>query len=81
VRCQIRLSRLSSFVLRCYAGTTAVALIAGQPVAGALLALAGLGHFAFIASETLRFGRIMHRVIEHVSVESGFIPMSRKSGK
>jgi len=81
VRCQMRLSRLSTFVLRCYAGTTAVALIAGQPAVGALLALAGLAHFAYIVSETVRFGRIMHRVIEHVSVESGLIPMTRKPAK
>ena len=81
VRCQMRLSRLSTFVLRCWAVVTAVALIAGQPVIGGLLAVAGLAHFAYIASETLRFGRIMHRVIEHVSVEAGLIPMTPKSGK
>jgi hypothetical protein len=37
--------------------------------------------FGYIANETLRFGRIMHRVIEHVAIESGLIPMSRQPSK
>jgi hypothetical protein len=81
VRCAMRLSRLSAFVLRCVAGATAVALIAGEPVLGTLLALGGLALFGYIANETLRFGRIMHRVIEHVAVESGHIPMTRQPAK
>ena len=81
VRCAMRLSRLSSFVLRCYALGTAVALIAGAPVAGGLIAAAGLGHFAYIVNETVRFGRIMHRVIEHVALDSGLLPMARKPAK
>jgi O-antigen biosynthesis protein len=75
VRCDLRLSRLSGFVLRCYAGAAAVTLIAGQPGLGVLIGLAGLGHFAYIVRETLRFGRIMHRVIEQVAAESGLIPI------
>src|SRR5580658_1205484 len=76
VRCSLRLSRLSAFVLRCDAAATAVALIAGQPVLGALLALSGLALFGFIANETLRFGRIMHRVIEQVALETGMVAMT-----
>jgi hypothetical protein len=75
VRCDLRLSRLSGFVLRCYAGAAAVALIAGQPGLGVLIGAAGLGHFAYIVRETLRFGRIMHQVIEQVAGESGLIPI------
>ena len=81
MRCQMRLSRLSAFVLRCYALATAVALIAGEPVAGALLAAAGLAHFGYIANETWRFGQIMHRVIEHVAGDAGLTSMPGKPGK
>ena len=81
VRCAMRLSRLSTAVLRCYALVTAVALIAGQPVVGGLIAAAGLAHFAYIANETVRFGRIMHRVIEHVAMDAGLLPMTRKPAK
>ena len=81
VRCAMRLSRLSTAVLRCYALVTAVALIAGQPVVGGVIAAAGLAHFAYIANETVRFGRIMHRVIEHVAMDAGLLPMTRKPAK
>ncbi len=80
VRCSMRLSRLSSFVLRCYAVVVAVALVAGAPVVAALAAVAGLAHFGFIATETLRFGRIMHRVIETVANGAGLLPMTRRGG-
>jgi glycosyltransferase involved in cell wall biosynthesis len=80
VRCQMRLSRLATFVLRAAALATAVALIAGQPVVAALLAIAGLAVFGHVARETWRFTQIMQRVIEHVAAEAGLTPMARKPG-
>jgi GT2 family glycosyltransferase len=81
VRCTMRLSRLSSFVLRCYAVVMAIALVTGQPFAAAVVALVGLGHFAVIADQTVKFGRIMHRVIDQVAIGAHLIPMSRRTGK
>jgi O-antigen biosynthesis protein len=76
VRCSMRLSRLSSFALRGYAVIVALALIAGQPVVAGVVATAGLAHFGFVVAETVRFGRIMHRVIETVAEGSGLLPMT-----
>ncbi|HVJ54033.1 MAG TPA: glycosyltransferase [Aliidongia sp.] len=78
VRCAMRLSRLSGFVLRCYAVAIAAGLIAGQPLAAALVALVAAGHFGVIAAETIRFGRIMHHVIEAVARDVGLLPMARR---
>ena len=81
VRCSMRLSRLSSFVLRCYAGATAVALVVGAPVPAAIIAAVGLANFAYIADQTWRFGRIMNRVIDEVARKARLLPMTgRKAG-
>ena len=80
VKFSMRLSRLSSIILRGCAAATAIALILKQPVPAALIGFFGLALSVFITSETLRFGRIMHRVIERVAREAGVIPLSRKNG-
>jgi hypothetical protein len=81
VRCSMRLSRLSSFVLRCYAGATAVALVVGLPVPAFIIAAAGLANFAYIADQTWRFGKIMNRVIDEVASKVKLLPMAgRKAG-
>jgi hypothetical protein len=81
VRCAMRLSRLSSFVLRLYAGATAVALIVGAPVPAAIIATVGLANFGYIADQTWRFGKIMNRVIDEVARKAQLLPMTgRKAG-
>ncbi|MDB5362695.1 MAG: glycosyl transferase family 2 [Rhodospirillales bacterium] len=81
VRCSMRLSRLSSFVLRCYAGATAVALVVGAPVPATIIAIVGLANFAFIADQTWRFSTIMNRVIDEVARKAKLVPMTgRKAG-
>ncbi|WP_229743948.1 glycosyltransferase [Aliidongia dinghuensis] len=81
VRCAMRLSRLASFVLRCYAGATAAALVVGLPVPAFLIAAAGLANFGYIADQTWRFGRIMNRVIDEVARKAKLTPMTgRKAG-
>ncbi len=80
VRCQMRLSRVASMALRGWALATAAALIGGLPVPAAIFAVTGLGHFAYMAAETVQFGRIMHRVIDAVAIDSGLLPMTREKG-
>jgi hypothetical protein len=81
VRCSMRLSRLSSFVLRCYAAATAVALIVGAPVPAGIIAVCGLANFAYIADQTWRFSTIMNRVIDEVARKAQLVPMTgRKAG-
>jgi glycosyltransferase involved in cell wall biosynthesis len=77
VRCQMRLSRFGTACLRFWALATAAALIAGLSVPASICAAGGLIHAAYMLVETMRFGRIMHRVIEHVALEGGLLPMSR----
>jgi hypothetical protein len=74
VRCAMRLSRLSGFVLRCYAGLAAAALILHAPVAAAVVGVAGIAHFGYIAYQTASFGRLMHRIIEAVARQAKLIP-------
>ncbi|HLY58531.1 MAG TPA: glycosyltransferase [Stellaceae bacterium] len=80
VRCTLRLSRLGTMILRGWALATAAALIAGLSGPAVILAAAGLLHFAYMAGETARFGRIMHRVTEEVALDAGLTPMADRSG-
>ncbi len=80
VRCAMRLSRLSTFVLRIYASAIAIALVAGQPAVAGFVAVCGVANGLYIARETLRFGSIMHRVIEQVARQGGLIAMHRPGG-
>ena len=69
MRCTLRPSRLSTFVLRCWAVATAVALIAeGAPMPAASRSPSpSLSHFAYIANQTIEFGQVMHRIIDQVA--------------
>ncbi len=82
VRCAMRLSRLSRFLLRGYALLIAAALLLGWPVAAAVLALAALGNLAVMATKLAVFARLMHRIIEAVAEPAGLIPVEpRRHGR
>jgi hypothetical protein len=76
VRTQLRLSNLSAFVLRSFAVTTAAALILGAPVAASAIGVLGLGIFGYIASQTIAFGGLMHRIVETVAKGSALFPVA-----
>ncbi len=75
VRCAMRLSRLSAFVLRAWAVAAAAALILDDPIAAAVIGGLGLAHFAVIAQRTAAFGGLMHRIIEAVAKQSHLTPV------
>jgi hypothetical protein len=75
VRCTMRLSRLSAFVLRSYAVVTALALIADLTPVAALIGAAGIAHFGLIAYRTAVFGGLMHRSIETVAKQAALKPL------
>lgn len=75
VRCAMRLSRLSAFVLRSYAAVAAGALILGDPLFAAVIGIVGLTHFGVIARRTAAFGGLMHRIIEAVAKQAQLTPV------
>ncbi len=75
VRCEMRLSRLSAFMLRCYAGFGAAALILDAPAVAAVIGIVGLAHFSFIAYSTWAFGGLMHRIIDAVARQAQLTPV------
>ncbi len=79
VRCAMRFSRLSAFILRAYAVLAAGSLILGEPAVAIAIGLVGLGHFAFIAQRTTAFGGLMHRIIEAVAKQAQLTPVAPAS--
>jgi O-antigen biosynthesis protein len=75
VRCAMRLSRLSAFILRGYAVAAAAALIANLPAAAVVIGLLGLGQGALIAYRTLEFSRLMRGIIGTVARAQGLTPV------
>ncbi|HWK44408.1 MAG TPA: glycosyltransferase [Stellaceae bacterium] len=80
VRCALRLSRLSSFLLRAYAVVTAASLILGLPWIALVFGVGGLGHAIHIGGQTVLFGRMMHRAIEQVAGGVGLTPVTPARG-
>ncbi|MGB8182251.1 MAG: glycosyltransferase [Stellaceae bacterium] len=76
VRCAMRLSRLSAFLLRAWAAATAAALILDAPMAAAVIGVLGLCQAVLIAYRTLEFGRLMHGIIETVARREGLQPLA-----
>ncbi|HZB90279.1 MAG TPA: hypothetical protein VE397_02485 [Stellaceae bacterium] len=76
VRCAMRLSRLSAFVLRGYAVATAAALIVEQPAAAAVIGALGLAQLALITYRTLEFSRLMRGIIGTVAKAHGLTPVA-----
>ena len=74
VRCEMRLSRLSAFLLRGWAVATAAALILDAPAAAAVIGILGLCQGALIAYRTIEFGRLMRGIIEWVARREGLAP-------
>jgi len=75
VRCALRLSRFSAFVLRFYAIVTAGALILDAPAWAAVVGVLGLAQGALIAYRTFEFGRLMHRIIETAAKRRDLVPV------
>jgi len=75
VRCAMRVSRLSAFMLRCYAVLGAGALILDAPTVAAVVGVLGLGHLGFIAYRTWAFGGLMHRIIDAVARQAQLTPV------
>ena len=76
VRCAMRLSRLSTFILRAYAVATAAALILELPEAAAVLGFLGLAQGALIAYRTVEFGRLMRGIVATVAKSQGVTPVA-----
>jgi len=79
LRCSLRLSRLARFALRLYAALTAVALIVGWPLAAVAVGAVGLAHLAVMGEELVRFGRMMHRIVEIVARQARLIPVETRA--
>ena len=75
VRCAMRLSRFSAFVLRAYAIATAAALILDAPGWATVVGLLGVAQSILIAYRTIEFGRLMHRIIETVAKRQNLSPV------
>lgn len=75
VRCQMRLSRFSAFVLRAYAIATAAALILDAPGWASVVGVLGVAQSVLIAYRTIEFGRLMHRIIETVAKHQNLAPL------
>jgi hypothetical protein len=76
VRCAMRLSRFSAFVLRAYAVATAAALILDSPLAAAVIGIAGLAQGALIGYRTIEFGKLMQGIIETVAKQVELTPLA-----
>jgi len=75
VRCAMRLSRFSAFVLRGYAVLTAAALILDAPGWAAVVGVTGIAQGALIAYRTIEFGRLMHRIVETIARRQNLTPV------
>ncbi|HXP13299.1 MAG TPA: hypothetical protein VN795_06515, partial [Stellaceae bacterium] len=75
VRCSMRLSRLSAFVLRAFAAATAGALIFDAPDAAEAIGAAGLLFGLLIAYRMVQFWRLMPGIIETVARREGLTPV------
>jgi len=76
VRCAMRLSRVSAFILRVLGIATAAGLILGSPALAVLAGIAGLGTLGFVLHKTARFGQLMHRIIETVARAHHLTPLA-----
>jgi GT2 family glycosyltransferase len=73
VRCELRLSRLSSLLLRTYAVLFAGALVLGVPSAAIIVAIIAAANGATMVHQTVQLGRIVSRVIERVARSKNLI--------
>jgi len=73
VRCELRLSRLSTLLLRVYAVLFGAALVLGVPSLAVVVAVIALANGATMAHQTVQLGRIVNRVIERISRSKNLI--------
>jgi hypothetical protein len=78
VRCSMRLSRLSAFILRTFAAAAAAALILNALAAAEVIGVFGLLFGLLIAYRTVQFGRLMRGIIETVARREGLTPVEPK---
>jgi O-antigen biosynthesis protein len=75
VRCAMRLSHPTLFVLRSSAALTAFALMLGWPLAGAVIGAAGVVNAGVVGWQLIGFGQLMHRIIEAVAKHARLMPL------
>ena len=78
LRVALRLSRLSSLVLRIYGGVAIAGLLFGVPAVAVAALAVGVLNGAAIAYETLRLGRVLHRVTEIVAGRIGLMSLAER---
>ncbi|MBM3571609.1 MAG: glycosyltransferase, partial [Alphaproteobacteria bacterium] len=79
VRCQLRLSRLSTFLLRLYAVLGLGAFALGVPSVALGVGLIASINGATIARENVKLGRILTRVLERVAHGAGLIAATNRA--
>jgi len=73
LRVALRLSRLSTLVLRIYGGLALLGLFLGAPAVAIAVLAVGAVNTGVIAYETFRLGRVLHRVTEIVAGRVGLV--------
>jgi hypothetical protein len=76
VRCAMRFSRPALFLVRGYTALTALALILGWPLAGAVTGALGTATAVAMGCQLVIFGRLMHRIIEAVAKQAKLMPLA-----
>ena len=76
VRCAMRLSRFSVFILRVFAVATALLLIVGALAPAVVVGVGGLAFTGFVIRRVANFGGLMHRIVETVAKHAGLIPVT-----
>src|SRR3954453_8808859 len=74
VRVAMRVSKLGLVLLRAYAALAAGSLILGAPLVAAVFFAIGLVNFGVIAWQLVKFGRLMHRIVEAVARQARLVP-------
>jgi len=75
VRCAMRLSSISMFLLRGYAASAALALILGWPLVASTVGMLGILNMGVMGWQLIDFGRLMHRVVEAVAGQARLAPL------
>jgi len=79
VRCAMRLSQLALLVLRSSAALTAFALMLDWPLAGAVIGAIGIVNAGVMGWQLIRFGQLIHRIIEAVAKQAQLMPIEPKA--
>ncbi len=74
VRVAMRTSSLGRLLLRCYAALAAGSLILDAPTAAAVFFAIALVNLGVIGCHLVRFGRLMHHIVETVARHAGLMP-------